>query len=214
MITLHGSPISNYHNKVKLALLEKGVPFEEKVVDFQTKGEALLRASPLGKIPFITTEQGSLCESQVILEWLEAAYPEPPLLPRDPFEAAKVRELATFIDWQLEMAARQLYGVAFFGAAPLSESGQARIRREIEQKIAGVKPLLKLGPYAAGDSFTLADCSAFNSVPLVGMATRAVYGEDLLAAAGIDCKPYLQFIGQRPSAQRVVADRKAAMQRR
>ena len=214
MITLHGSPISNYHNKVKLALLEKGVPFEEKVVDFQSKGEALLRASPLGKIPFITTEQGSLCESQVILEWLEAAYPEPPLLPRDPFEAAKARELATFIDWQLEMAARQLYGVAFFGAPPLSEANQAHIRREIEQKIAGVRPLLKLEPYAAGASFTLADCSAFNSLPLVGMATRAVFGEDLLAAAGIDCKPYLRFIGERPSAQRVVADRKAAMARR
>lgn len=214
MITLHGSPISNYHNKVKLALLEKGVPFEEKTIEFQVKGEALLRASPLGKIPYVTTEQGSLCESQVILEWLEAAHPQPPLLPADPFQAAKVRELCTFIDWQLEMAVRQLYGVAFFGAPPLSESNQARIRREVEQKIAGAKALLKFAPYAAGDSFTLADCSAFNSLPLVGMATRAVYGEDLLAAAGVDYKPYLQFIGERASAQRVVADRKAASARR
>lgn len=209
MITLHGSPISNYYNKVKLALLDKGVPFEEKLVDLKDKGEAVLGASPLGKIPFLTTPQGSLCESQVILEWLEAVHPEPPLLPRDPFAAAKVRELATFIDWQLEMAVRQLYGVAFFGAPPLSESNQARIRREVEQKIAGLKRLLKLSPYAAGDSFTLADCSAFNTLPLVGMATRAVYGEDLLAAAGVDHKAYVKFIGERPSAQRVVADRKA-----
>lgn len=209
MITLHGSPISNYYNKVKLALLEKGVPFEEKLVDLKDKGEAVLGASPLGKIPFLTTPQGSLCESQVILEWLEAVYPEPALLPRDPFAAAKVRELATFIDWQLEMAVRQLYGMAFFGAPPLSESNQARIRREVEQKIAGLQRLLKLSPYAAGDSFTLADCSAFNTLPLVGMATRAVYGEDLLAAAGVDHKAYVKFIGERPSAQRVVADRKA-----
>jgi len=210
MITLHGSPISNYYNKVKLALLEKGVPFEEKLVDLKDKGEAVLAASPLGKIPFLTTPQGSLCESQVILEWLEAVQPEPPLLPRDPFAAAKVRELATFIDWQLEMAVRQLYGMAFFGAAPLSESNQARIRREIEQKIAGVRRLLKFAPYAAGDTFTIADCSAFNTLPLVGMSTRAVYGEDLLAAAGVAYKPYLKFIGERPSAQKVVADRKAA----
>ncbi len=188
MITLHGSPISNYHNKVKLALLEKGVPFEEKTIEFQVKGEALLRASPLGKIPYVTTEQGSVCESQVILEWLEAAHPQPPLLPADPFEAAKVRELCTFIDWQLEMAVRQLYGVAFFGAPAPSESNQARIRREIEQKIAGLRPLLKLAPYAAGERFTLADCSAFNSLPLAGMATRAVYGEDLPAAGGMDIK--------------------------
>src|SRR5262245_14045497 len=134
MITLHGSPISNYHNKAKLILLEKGIPFEEKVIAFRDKTEAMLAASPLGKIPFLTTEQGSLCESQVIAEYLEQIQPEPPLLPRDPFAAAKVRELATFLDWHLEMATRQLYGAAFFGAPPLSESNAARIRREIEQK--------------------------------------------------------------------------------
>ncbi|HVE51884.1 MAG TPA: glutathione S-transferase family protein [Ramlibacter sp.] len=214
MLILHGSAISNYHNKVKLALLEKGIPFEEKKVGLQDKGEDVLRASPLGKIPFLTTEQGTLCESQVILDWIEAVYPEPPLLPRDPFAAAKVRELATFIDWQLEMAVRQLYGMAFFGTPPLSEANQARIRREIEQKIGGLKRLLKLAPYAAGDTFTLADCSAFNTLPLVGLSTKAVYGEDLLLAAGVDYKAYAKFIGERPSAQRVVADRKAASQPR
>ena len=210
MLTLNGSPISNYYNKAKLALLEKGIPFEEKKLDFRNKDEALLAASPLGKIPFLTTGQGSVCESQTILEYLESAYPEVPLLPRDPFAAAKVRELVTFLDWHLEMAARQLYGVAFFGAAPLSEGNLARIRREIEDKIRGVRRLLKMAPYAAGDSFTMADCSAFANLPLVGMATKAVYGEDLLLAHGVDYKPYVKFIGERPSAQRVVADRKAA----
>jgi len=210
MITLHGSPISNYHNKAKLALLEKGIPFEEKKVAFQNKDEALLALSPMGKIPFLTNEQGCICESQVILEYLERVHPEPALLPRDPFAAAKVRELVTFLDWHLEMAVRQLYGVAFFGSPPLSEGNLTRIRREIEQKIAGVKRLLKMAPYAAGDSFTMADCSAFNDLPLAGMATKAVYGEDLLLAHGLDYKPYVKFIAERPSAQRVVADRKAA----
>jgi glutathione S-transferase len=210
MLTLHGSPISNYFNKAKLALLEKGLAFEEKVIDFRNKDEALLAASPLGKIPYLTTEQGCVCESQAILEYLEDAYPQPALLPKDPFAAAKVRELVTFLDWHLEMAARQLYGVAFFGAPPLSESNLARIRREIEQKIAGVKRLLKMSPYAAGDTFTMADCSAFTDLPLVGLATKAAFGEDLLLAQGVDYKPYIKFIGERPSAQRVVADRKAA----
>jgi glutathione S-transferase len=213
MLTLHGSAISNYHNKVKLALLEKGVPFEEQQVSLKNKDEAMLAASPLGKIPFLTTGQGCLCESQVILEYLEAVHPTPPLLPADPFAAAKVRELVTFLDWHLEMAARQLYGVAFFGAPALSESNAGRIRREVEQKIAGAQRLLKFAPYAAGDSFSMADCSAFNSLPLVGMATKAVYGEDLLLAHGVDYKPYLKFIGERPAAQKVVADRKAAMAR-
>jgi glutathione S-transferase len=210
MFTLHGSPISNYYNKAKLALLEKGIPFEEKVVSFREKDAALYALSPLGKIPFLTTEQGCLCESQVILDYLEVVHPEPPLLPRDPFAAAKVRELVTFLDWHLEMAARQLYGAAFFGAPPLSEGNAARIRREIEQKITGVKRLLKMAPYAAGDTFTMADCAAFADLPVVGMATKAVYGEDLLLSNGVDYKPYLKFIGERPAAQKVVADRKAA----
>jgi len=210
MLTLHGFALSNYYNKVKLALLEKGLAFEEQYVGVKDKDEALLAASPLGKIPYLTTEQGCLCESQAILEYLEAAHPQPPLLPADPFEAAKVRELVTFIDWHLEMAARQLYPSAFFGAAPLSEANAARIRREIEQKIDGLKRLLKLAPYAAGDRFTMADCAAFASLPLVGMATKAIYGEDLLLAGGVDYKPYVKFIGERPSAQKVLADRKAA----
>lgn len=210
MITLHGFALSNYYNKVKLALLEKGIPFEEKHVGVQHRDEAVYAASPLGKIPYITNGQGSLCESQVILDYLEQAHPERPLLPKDPFAAAKVRELATFIDWHLEMAARQLYPAAFFGAAPLSESNAARIRREIEQKIAGFKRLAKFAPYVAGDSFTMADCSAFADLPLVGMATAKIYGEDLLLAAGIDYKPYVKFIGERPAAQKVAADRKTA----
>ena len=212
MLTLHGSPISNYYNKVKLALLEKGVPFEEKLVNFRDKDEALLSLSPLGKIPFLTTAQGCVAESQVLLEYLEATHPQPPLLPKDPFAAAKVRELVTFLDWHLEMAARQLYGAAFFGAPAPSESNAARIRREVEEKIRGLKRILKLAPYAAGDSFTMADCSAFADLPLVGMATKAVYGEDLLLAAGVDYKPYIKFIGERPGARKVVADRKAATQ--
>ena len=210
MLTLHGFALSNYYNKVKLALLEKGVPFEEKYCGVQQKDETLLAASPLGKIPYLTTEQGCLSESQVILEYLEAVHPEPPLLPRDPFAAAKVRELVTFLDWHLEIAARQLYPSAFFGAAPLSESNAARIRREIEQRVVGLKRIAKFAPFVAGDTFTMADCSAFANLPLVGMATSKIYGEDLLLAGGVDYKPYLKMIGERPSAQKVVADRKAA----
>jgi len=213
MLALHGSPISNYYNKVKLALLEKGLPFEEVYAPTKSTDEAILSVSPLGKIPFLTTAQGGLCESQVIVEYIEAVHPTPALLPADPFAAAKVRELATFIDWHLEIAARQLYAPAFFGGAPLSESNAARIRKELEGKIAGFKRIARFAPYVAGDSFTLADCSAFNNLPLVAMASKAIYGEDLLAAAGIDHRAYVKFIGERASAQKVVADRKAAQAR-
>ncbi|NML45386.1 glutathione S-transferase [Ramlibacter sp. G-1-2-2] len=210
MIRLHGLAYSNYYNKAKMALLEKGVAFEEVATAIHGDDPEVLASSPLAKIPFLTLELGGLCESSAILEYLEAAYPTPPLLPADAYAAAKVRELAIFIDWHLEMAARQLYPSAFFGAAPLSDGNKARIRREIEQKAEAFARLAKFAPYVAGDSFTLADCCAFNSLPLVGMATRAIYGEDLLAPI-VNYKAYIQFIGERSSAQKVVADRKIAM---
>jgi glutathione S-transferase len=209
MLTLHGSPISNYYNKVKLALLEKGVPFTEAYAATHSTDEAILGASPLGKIPFVTTQQGALCESQPLLEWIEDSWPQPPLLPADPFAAAKVRELTTFLDWHLEVVARQLYGPAFFGAAALSEANGARIRKQLVTNIAAFKRLAKFAPYVAGDSFTQADCAAFNHLPLVALATKVVFGEDLLAAGGIDHKAYTRLIAERPSAQKVVADRKA-----
>lgn len=209
MLTLFGFPISNYYNKVKLALLEKGVPFTEAYAATQSADEAILSASPLGKIPFIRTAQGTLCESQAILDYIEAAYPQPPLLPADAFAAAKVRELTTFIDLHLELVARELYFQAFFGGT-MSESSQARVRKQLEKNIAAFKRLAVFGPYVAGDSFTQADCAAFNHLPLVGLASKLVLGEDLLAAAGIDYKPYIRLVGERPSACKVVADRKAA----
>ena len=210
MLILHGSPISNYYNKVKLALLEKGVPFTEAYAATHSTDEAILSASPLGKIPFITTERGGLCESQPLLEWIEASWPQPPLLPADAFAAAKVRELTTFIDWHLEIVARQLYGPAFFGGAALSEGNAARIRRQLTDNIAAFKRLARFSPYVAGESFTQADCAAFAHLPLVAMASKAIYGEDLLQAGGVDHKGYAKFIAERPAARKVVADRKAA----
>jgi len=209
MLTLCGFSYSNYYNKVKLALLEKGLPFTEEDVKTHSRDEAVLACSPLGKIPFLRTEQGSLCESQVIVDYLEAAHPTPALVPADPFAAAKVRELATFIDLHLELVARDLYPQAFFGGK-VDDATQARVRKKLQKNLAGFARLARFEPYVAGATFTLADCSAFPNLPLVAMASRLVLGEDLLAAAGIDWKAYVKIVGERPSAQRVTADRKAA----
>ena len=210
MITLCGFPISNYYNKVKMALLEKNIPFTEEKVGTGLSDEAVLSASPLGKIPFIRTEHGPLCESQIILDYLEAAYPTPSLMPADAFQAAKVRELITFIDLHLELVARQLYKQAFFGGT-VDQAVQDSARAQLAKSIPAFKRLAKFSPYIAGDAFTQADCAAYASLPLVGMATKAVLGEDMMAGAGIDVRAYLKMLGERPSAQRVAADRKASM---
>lgn len=212
MLVLCGSTVSNYYNKVKIALLEKGVAFTEEKVNTGSTDEAVLSATPLGKIPFIRTEHGVLCESQAILDYIEAQYPNPPLLPADPWQAAKVHELVTFIDLHLELVARELYPKAFFGGE-LSEANGARIQKLLKKNIAGFMRLAKFSPYVAGASFTQADCAAWASLPLVSMATRAAFGEDLLAAAGVDWKPYSKLVNERASAQKVVADRKADQER-
>jgi glutathione S-transferase len=207
-ITLCGFALSNYVNKVKLVLLEKGLPFTEERVSPDHKPDDLLAASPLGKVPFIRTEHGTLCESTAIVEYLEALAPTPALLPRDPWAAAKVRELALFIDLHLELVARELYAQAFFGGT-VSDSQKARVHKLLVKNLSGFKRLAQFAPYVAGDAFSLADCSAYVSLPLAALASKIIYGEDLVAAQGIEWKAYVKLIAQRPSAQRVDADRKA-----
>lgn len=208
MITLCGFALSNYYLKVKLALLEKGIPFQEERVMTGAVKEDVLAASPLGKVPFIRTPQGALCESQVILDYLESAHPQPPLVPADPFAAAKVRELIAFVDLHLELVVRELYAEAFFGGK-VSDEVKERTKKRLVKNIEGFRRLAKFSPYVAGDTFTMADCAAWPSLPLVGMASRVIYGEDLLAGGGVDWKAYVKFVEQRPHAAALAAERKA-----
>ena len=208
-LTLCGLPVSNYYNKVKLALLEKGVAFDEEPVTIGLSDEATLAASPLAKIPFLRTPHGPLSESQAIVEYVDTLQPAPPLLPADPYAAAKVRELTLYIELHLELVARELYPQAFFGGS-VSDEVKARVRKRLGRHIPAFARLAKFAPYVAGDAFTMADCAAWVHLPAVALATKAVLGDDLLVAHGVDWKPYVQFVGQRPSAQRVHADRKGA----
>lgn len=208
MITLCGMTLSNYYNKVKLVLLEKNLPFTEELVGTRSKDEAVLAATPLGKIPFVRLADGSaLCESQVICDYLEALAPTPPLVPADALGAAKVRELCAFMELYVELVGRELYAQAFFGGS-LDEAAQARVKKQLQRNLEALKRLARFAPYAAGAEFTVADCAAYATLPTVAQATKAVLGEDLVTAAGIDWKAHLKLIGTRASVQRVNADRK------
>jgi glutathione S-transferase len=207
MIKLCGFALSNYYNKVKFVLLEHEIPFEEVTV-MTGQDEALLMHSPLGKVPFIQTEQGDLCESQAIVEYLHARFPEKGIFSTDPWEAAKERELITFVDLYLELVVRDLYSAAFFGGT-VSDASKARIEKLLTRHIAGFVRLAKFAPFLRGERFGVADAAAFVSLPLVGMTTQIIYGRDFLLDAGVDWKRYLKVVGERPAAQRVTADRKA-----
>ena len=205
MIRLHGFAVSNYYNKVKLAMLEKGLAFDE-TLNWATKDEATLARSPLGKVPFVEIDGVPVAESQVILEFLEDAHPQPALLPADPVARAKVRELVAFLELHLELVARRLYPQAFFGGTVSPEVIEAT-RKDLRRNLDAFVRLAKFSPFVAGDAFTMADCAAVVHLPLLSMATRAIYGEDWLA--GSPSKAYLAMMKERPSMQRIEADRKA-----
>ena len=202
MLTLCGFSASNYYNKVKLALLEKGLPFTEELA---WVGETDRSASPLGKVPYLRTPQGPLCESAVIADYIEAAHPAHPLIPADPYQAAQVRELITFLELHLELVARNLYPQAFFGGT-VSDAAKEKVGAQLAKNIAAFGQLAKFGPYLGGDSFTLADCAAIVHLPLISAATKAIYGRDYLA--DLPVRDYLARMAERPHVQRVNADRK------
>ena len=213
MLKLCGMHLSNYHNKVRIALLEKGVPFEEDAGCTPSQKEDVLARSPLGKVPWLELDDGRrLVESQVIAEYLEDAYPEKPLLPRDPFERAKVREIIVFIEWYAEMVARRLYGQAFFGKGPVSDGAKQAVETELMRGLKALKGLAKFSPFIAGKDLTLADCAAFVHLPLVSLATKLVYGRDFVEEVP-QAKVYIKMLGERPAFARVNEDRKAASAR-
>jgi glutathione S-transferase len=203
MLTLCGFGASNYYNKVKLVLLEKDIAFDE---DLKWVGQVDLDASPLGKVPYLKTDEGTLCESAVMVEYLEHKYTAHPLLPQDPFAAAKARELHIFLDLHLELVARELYAEAFFGGK-VSDAVKEKVGKQLKKNVAAFAQLAKFEPFIGGSELTLADCAAAVNLPLVTAVSKTIYGNDFLA--DLPVKSYMKMWSERPSMQRVQADRKA-----
>jgi glutathione S-transferase len=208
-ITLCGFAVSNYYNKVKLALLEKNIPFSEAVV-YPSQSEEMLNESPMGKVPFLRTARGVLSESQVLTEFIEDSWPEPPLYPDDSFERARCRELIEHIELHLELPARRLYGEAFFGGT-VSEETKKEVAALLEKGLRSLVRLSRFAPFIGGASFTHADCAAWVHLPLISQATRKIYGRDFLDEFLPQAKAYIALVGERPHAQKVNDDRKVAM---
>lgn len=212
MMKLHGFPFSNYHCVVKVALLEKGVDFEE-VVTYPPADDAYRSKNPTGKYPCLELADGTfLGESKVILDYLEDAYPDVPLLPKAPAERARVRELMEVIDLYLELPARRLYPEVFSREGKVSEEVKSTVRPLLAQGVAALKALARFAPYIAGPELSLADFSAaFHLVP-VSIASKAVYGENALADLPA-LKTHRELMDARPLVQRVRAEQLADQQR-
>jgi glutathione S-transferase len=87
--------------KVKVVLEEKGLPYRVERLhpgDLWKKPASILEKHPLGKVPYLDTDDGTLFDSTVINEYLEDRYPEPQLRPGDPLQAVRMRMLENFGD--------------------------------------------------------------------------------------------------------------------
>ena len=208
MLKLHGFAVSNYYNMVKLALLEKGLPFEE-VTFYGGQAPQALEISPRGKVPALETEHGFLSETSVILDYIEQTRGGKALLPADPFEQAKVRELLKEIELYIELPARTCYPESFFGAAvePLIKE---RARADLLAGFATLKRNGRFAPYVAGEELTLADLMFCFSVDLAYAVGKKVLNVDFLADFP-EAKALLEKMRENPHMAQILADKEAAM---
>lgn len=211
MLKVHGFSASNYHNVVKLALLEKGLPFEE-VVTYTGAGPKYqpeyLELSPLGKVPCLETEQGFLSESRCIVAYLESVAPGQgvALLPQEPFARAKHDELYQVLELYLELAARRLLPAMLLGAKA-HDSLKREVLDVVTKGASAMKKLGRFAPYLTGETPRAVDFAAVLHLPLVSMIMQRVVGSDPLA--GEPFASFLQLMEQRPHVQRVRRDAEA-----
>ena len=208
MLKLHGFAVSNYFNMVRMALMEKGAPFEI-VETYPSQEAAHLARSPLGKVPCLETEHGFLSETSVMLDYIEDVLPVPAFYPADPFRRARVRQAIAMMELYVELPARRLYPGVFFGGSN-SEATVAEVEPVLRKGMAGLKALLKCSPFVMGEQMTHADFFAAFTFSLAGNVARKVYSWDLVAEVpGLG--ETLARLNARDSAKVINADMQAGM---
>ena len=207
MLKLHGFAVSNYYNMVKHALLEKDIPFEAVIASPSQEPEFLAQ-SPMGKVPFLETDDGILTEANVIIEYLDTSYPQVPLFPTDAFEKAKVQQMIKSIELYVEAPGHALVGALFGQKVP--EHTIESSREMLPKGLAALRQLGQFSPYICGTEFSAADITLYYSIKLVNSLASATYDWDIYADFS-ELKTLINAIEERPVTQSVVADNKAAL---
>lgn len=210
MLKLYGFPSSNYYNMVKMALMEKGAPYEDvRVYSGQT--EEFLSKSAMGKVPCLETPEGFISETSVILEYIEDAVDGPSFYPADAYGRARTRELLKYCELYLELPARRCYGEAFFGTGPVSDEVKASVRPVMEKGCRAMQRLGSFSPYLAGDHITYADFMFLHSFPMAAAVAKKVFDWNLMDACP-EAAALLQHLGERPIAKQIAEDARKGMQ--
>ena len=155
---------STYSQKVVLALYEKGIEFTPKLVSLMDEkaSEAYKQIYPLGKIPLLIRDDGRMIpESSIIIEYLENEFPtEPPLIPKDPEEARRVR----FLDHMCDLYLNDPVVSMIFESMKPQDQQNTELLEKSSHLIGTLYGLLNeqlaTRDFVAGDHFTLADCAA------------------------------------------------------
>ena len=161
MIRLHYHPMSTYSRRARIALLEKQIPHELIVVDMAARKHrdpAYLALNPYGRVPAIQADDFVLYESTAILNYLEAMYPQQPLLTADPLEHALVDMHMKLCDIQM---ARQtgaiIFPKRFLPKERWDEKVMAQAKSEIESHLGILEHELTGKQYLVAGRYTLAE---------------------------------------------------------
>jgi len=172
-VKLYSGPLSLFSRKVEIALAEKGLSYEREMVAFsQTEGyapkhPAVIAANPKGQVPVLVDGDLALFDSTVILEYLDEAYPEPPLMPREAKARARCRLLELTADEiLLKPLSRLMYRTEPESPDPIRRRQLDDEAARAEQELAGMYRLVEQkleGPYLCG-GFSIADVAMVMSV--------------------------------------------------
>ena len=203
MIVLYEHPLSPYAQKVKILLLEKGIPFEARVPAIGVAAEQadFTTGNPRAEVPLLIDGSLRIFDSTVIAEYIEDAYPARPQRPTSPSDRARVRMLEDMLDTVYEAVSWGVFEVAGWGRA------QGELRKQLLERasaqIAGMNGWLEreLGarPYFNGDGFGYGDACAY---PFIAGAA----GQGNAPAPGSELATWLTRVRERPSARRCAAD--------
>jgi len=168
---LYWHPFSVFPRRVQIALREKGIDYEEVVVDLPggaLRGEEFRRLNPFGQVPVLRDGDVVISESIAILEYLEETHPEPALLPAGAGERALVRQLMLWSGdylapaWKAWMASR--FNAEVRPDDPSVVNGRAAIAAHLD--VLGER--LESSPWLA-EEFSLADVCYAPFVTVFGM---------------------------------------------
>jgi glutathione S-transferase len=162
---------SPYARKVRIQLIEKGIPFELVTEVPWNSDTTVPQYNPLEKLPVLLLDDGrAVYESAFILEWIERTHPQPPLMPADDAGYLEARRFMVLADGICD-AALLLFFERLREPAHQSEPWMARQLRKVEGALAALERDIGERAFAVGNQLTLADISV--AAPLGWLKVRA-----------------------------------------